>query len=127
MTGWRMRDAGVPGRRRVAGCPVGGRSVGGGRTGLLAMLLLVAGCSLFVTPEPEIPPDQDTPEHRACRTEARTSPEIRALARETFPQNTFNTTRMSREERTAFTTAYRRCLRAKGLAMPGGVEPVIRR
>jgi len=116
MTRWQMRDAGVPGRRRV----------GGRRAGLLAMLL-VGGCSLFVTPQPEIPPDQDTPEHRACRDEARSSPEIRALARETFPQNSFNTTRMSREERAAFTTAYRRCLRAKGLAMPGGVEPVIRR
>lgn len=93
----------------------------------LAALLLLGGCSLFRGSNPVTAEDQETPEQRACRAEAERSPQVLALYRERFPDNTWNTQRVDREQRVAFNRAYRDCLRARGLAMPGGVEPVVPR
>lgn len=95
---------------------------------VLAALLLLGACSLFRSAEaPAIPADQDTPEHRACREEARQSPAVLALNRQRYPQNEFNTDRLEREGRMAVNRAYRDCLRARGLALPGGVEASVPR
>jgi hypothetical protein len=90
-------------------------------------LLLLGACSLFRPSAREIPADQDTPDHRACRAEAQQGPDMQALNRQRNIANEFNTERMAREERVVFNRAYRDCLRARGLALPGGVEPHIPR
>ncbi len=98
------------------------------RAAPLAALLLLGACSLFRPSGPAVlAADQDTPDHRACRAEARQGPEMQALNRQRYPDNQFNTERMAREERQVFTRVYRDCLRARGLALPGGVEPHIPR
>lgn len=89
----------------------------------LCALLLLAGCGLFGG-RPPIPPEEDTPQHRACREEARNSDSVRALDAQRNPSNAYNTERLNREVRLAEIRAYRDCLRRNGLAMPGGVEPV---
>ncbi|MDO9707557.1 phosphoribosylamine--glycine ligase [Paracraurococcus lichenis] len=93
----------------------------------LAGLLALAACSAFRAEGPPLPPEQDTAEHRACRAEARNSPEMKAVGREFYAGNQGNIDRVTREEQVAFNRAYRDCLRARGLGMPGGVEPVVRR
>lgn len=90
----------------------------------LAAVLLLGGCGVFGARGPAIPPDENTPDHQACRAEARNSPEVRALNREINPNNTFNQTRLEGEVRNAQARAYRACLRERGLAPPGGVEPL---
>ncbi len=89
----------------------------------LSALLLLAGCGLFGS-RPPIPPEEDTPQHRACRQEARNADSVRALDAQRNPANEYNTERLNREVRLAEIRAYRDCLRRHGLAMPGGVEPV---
>jgi hypothetical protein len=86
------------------------------------VLLLLAGCSLFRAAP--VAPEDDTPEHRACREEARTGPAARALDRQRNPSNDFNTTRLDQEQRLVEIRAYRDCLRRHGLTLPGGVEPL---
>jgi len=94
----------------------------------LAALLLLGACSLFrASPGPPIPPEEDTPEHRACRVEARRSPEVLAVNRERNANNQWNVDRLEREGRNAFNRAYRDCLRARGLSPPGGVEAIVPR
>lgn len=87
------------------------------------LLLLLAGCGLFAS-RPPVPPEEDTPEHRACRAESRTAPAVMALEAQRNPANEFNTERLGRERQLAEIRAYRDCLRSRGLTLPGGVEPV---
>lgn len=66
-----------------------------------------------------------TPEQEECRSEARRSPEVRAVMREVNPTpNSANEARIREERRLAETAAWRRCLRERGLAQPGGVEVI---
>ena len=90
---------------------------------LLAALAL-AGCSRAA---PSIPPEEDTPQHQACRAEARMAPEVRRLDREVNPFAAPVGGRVERERFLAETRAYRDCLRRAGLALPGGVEPIMPR
>lgn len=100
------------------------------RAGLAALLLVLAaaGCgsrrtagqaaAAAAAPEP--------PEAAICRAEARDSPEVRRLARELNAENLQNALRVGEERRVAEIRAYRDCMRRRGVAMPGGVEPVRR-
>jgi hypothetical protein len=92
------------------------------RRGWLGLLLLLAACG--GRPASEIPLEEDTPDHRACRAEARNSPGITALNAQRNSMNQFNAERLANEQRVLFGRAYRDCLRARGLAAPGGVEPL---
>jgi len=95
---------------------------------LAACGLALAGCGLFDrSAGSTLPPAEDTPAHRACRAEAKSSPEVRALDRERNPNNVYNTDRLEREQASAEIRAYRKCLLAQGLTLPGGVEPQVRR
>ena len=90
-----------------------------------AALLLLGGCGLFRGPaplRPQLPPDQDTPAHRACREEARGAEAVRDLERQRNPQNTPNWERLASEASVRINRVYRDCLRREGLALPGGVE-----
>jgi hypothetical protein len=91
---------------------------------VLALLLPLGGCGLYnsvVGTAPQRPPE--TPEQQECREEARRSPSVTALNRQRLPGNAINDDRLSREERTLLARAFRDCLRARGLTLPGGVEP----
>ncbi len=88
---------------------------------LLGALLALGGCGLFRGP-PSPPADQDSPAHRTCREEARSSEAVRDLERQRNPQNTPNWERLAEEARVRINRAYRDCLRREGLALPGGVE-----
>ena len=76
------------------------------------------GCLGAATEEPL------TPEQRECRAEAQTSPGMKALDRQRMPMNSYNEDRLNREERVVLNRAYLDCLRARGLALPGGVQTV---
>ncbi|MBL6457003.1 phosphoribosylamine--glycine ligase [Belnapia sp. T6] len=90
------------------------------RAARLALLLpLLGACSWFGAPAPAEPETQD---QRECRQEARSSPAMKALDRQRMPGNTVNDDRIAQEARVVMARAYRDCLRARGLAMPGGVE-----
>ncbi len=88
----------------------------------LALLLPLGACGFFGGGAP--PGEPETPEQHACREEARLSPAVTALNRQRLPGNTENENRLDREERILLLRAYRDCLRARGLALPGGVEAV---
>ncbi len=95
------------------------------RASLLGALLALGGCGLFRGPpplRPQPPADQDTPAHRACREEARSSERVRDLERQRNPQNIPNWERLAEEASARANRAYRDCLRREGLALPGGVE-----
>jgi hypothetical protein len=93
----------------------------------LAALLLLGGCSLFGPPGPKLPPPDDSPDARACRSEARNSPEVRALARQFYDPNQTNVDRMQGEVGRAQNRAYRDCMRARGHGPQGGVEAQVPR
>ena len=90
----------------------------------LALLLTLGGCgfynSFFRSAEPLA---METPEEKECRAEARLAPSVTALNRQRLPGNSVNDDRLNREERTLLARAFRDCLRSRGLALPGGVEP----
>jgi hypothetical protein len=88
-------------------------------------LLLLAGCGGRTAPA--VPLGEDTPDHQACRAEARRSPGVTALNAQRNTLNQLNAERLANEERVLVAHAYRDCLRARGLAAPGGVEPVRQR
>ena len=95
------------------------------RAALLALLVLLPpGCGLFGGGSRPPPPEEDTPDHRACRQEARSAPAVVALEAQRNPLNTFNMQRLDEERRLLEIRAYRDCLRSRGLTLPGGVEPV---
>ena len=72
----------------------------------LAALLLLGACSLFGPPGPKLPPPDDSPDAQACRSEARNSPEVRALARQFYEPNQTNVDRMQGEVGRAQSRAY---------------------
>ena len=88
-----------------------------------AALLLLSGCGLFGGSRAPLP-EENTPDHRACREEARAAPAVRALEAQRNPANAFNMQRLNEERRIQEIRAYRDCLRRRGLTLPGGVEPV---
>ncbi|WP_043360233.1 hypothetical protein [Belnapia sp. F-4-1] len=91
----------------------------------LALLLPLGGCGLYNSvfgPGPQRPPE--TPDERECHEEARRSPSVTALNRQRMLGNSVNDDRLNREERVLLARAFRDCLRARGLALPGGVEVV---
>lgn len=89
---------------------------------IVLVLLLLGGCGwLRAAPTP---PGEDTPQHRACREEARTGPAMRGLDQQANLLNAYNTTRLTEERRLAEIRGYRDCLRRNGLTLPGGVEPL---
>ncbi len=86
------------------------------------ILLALAACSAQ-RPATDVLGERLTPEQAECRAEARRSPEVRLTYREVNPTpNSVNEARIREERRIAETTAWRRCLRERGLALPGGVE-----
>jgi hypothetical protein len=91
--------------------------------GALALLATQGGCAR----RPPVPPDENTPQHQACRAEAQTAPAVRALDREVNPSAAPVGGRIEYEKYLAEMRAYRDCLRRAGLTLPGGVEPVIPR
>ena len=88
---------------------------------LTLALLPLAGCGLFGS-RTALVEEPLTPDQRECRAEAKTSPGMKALDRQRMPMNTWNEDRLDREERVVLNRAYRDCLRARGLALPGGVQ-----
>ena len=59
---------------------------------LLVGLLLLGGCSWFRgTP---IPPEENTPDHQACRAEATNTPAQARLAEQINPNNDYNMQRI---------------------------------
>ena len=93
----------------------------------IAALLLLGACSLFGPPGPPAPVEEDTPDSRACRAEARNSPAVRALGRQSYGANQLNVDRMEGEVNRAQNQAYRDCIRARGHSPKGGVEAVVPR
>lgn len=89
----------------------------------LVAATVLAGCNR----PPPIPADQNTPQHQACRTEARLSPQVRAFDRQVNPTAAQVGGRVELEKFMAERRAYHDCLRRAGLALPGGVEPVVPR
>jgi hypothetical protein len=85
--------------------------------------LLAAGCAR----QPAQRTDENTPQHQACRTEARLSPAVRALDRQVNPLTAQVGGRIELEKFMAERRADHDCLRRAGLALPGGVEPVVPR
>ncbi len=88
-----------------------------------AALALLAACA--PRPATDVLGERLTAEQAECRAEARRSPEVRMVMRQANPTpNSMNEARIREETRIAETTAWRRCLRERGLALPGGVEIV---
>jgi hypothetical protein len=86
----------------------------------LFALLLLAACGGRPT---SLSGEPLTPDQAACRDEARRDPEVTRLSAQV---NSYtpdaNAQRLREESRVAETRAWRRCLRARGLTLPGGVE-----
>jgi len=83
-------------------------------------LALLGGCSLFRAEPQQVV--EETPIERACRVEARRSPDVRALWAQANPSVTNNSERLAGERRLAENRAFTECLRRAGQAVPGGVE-----
>ncbi|SHK35846.1 hypothetical protein SAMN02745194_04759 [Roseomonas rosea] len=85
----------------------------------LALLPLLGACVNDPLPR------ANTPEEAACRSEAERAPEVRAIYERMPPaQNATARERVMGEVTAAERNAYLRCMRARGLAPRGGVEPV---
>ena len=89
--------------------------------------LLLGACSLFGPPGPPLPPQDESPDARACRAEARNSPEVQALGRQFYAASQTNIDRMQGEVGLAQGRVYRDCMRARGHGPQGGVEPQVQR
>lgn len=85
-------------------------------------LPLVAACG--GTPEPPAPPEN--PGVAGCRAEAQAAFSSRSFARQASPGNATNEVRLERERAEAERVAFNDCLRRRGLARGGGVEPLRR-
>ena len=87
---------------------------------LLPVLLLLSTCG-----RNDPLPSADNPAEATCRREAEASPAARAgYARLPPADNVTQFNRVKAEIAAAERAAYLRCLRDKGLAPPGVVEPV---
>jgi hypothetical protein len=89
---------------------------------VLVALLVLAGCGLFRRPAPP-PPEENTPDHQACRAEAANAPTVRALVAQLNPNNTWNVNRIEEQRRVEGQRVYTACLSRRGLGPAGGVEP----
>jgi hypothetical protein len=85
----------------------------------LPLLLLLAACGTVPPPRQSATSQMDNEE---CRTEALNAPEVRDVSRRANPNNAEFMARLRVELADAQWNAYRRCLRARGLPAPGGVE-----
>jgi hypothetical protein len=91
---------------------------------LLPLLVILAGCGGDSRRSARaLPPEPESPEAAICRAEARESPAVRESWREWNPRNELNVQRIGEERRIAEVRAFRDCMRRRGAAMPGGVEP----
>jgi hypothetical protein len=86
----------------------------------LLLPLLLAGCGLFQPREPA----QPVMENEECRAEAMNAQDVRDISRRGNAENPELMARLRFELAEARLNAYRRCLRARGLPAPGGVERV---
>ncbi|MCX8134494.1 MAG: phosphoribosylamine--glycine ligase [Roseococcus sp.] len=86
----------------------------------LPLALLLAACAASQPREPAMP----AMDHAECRTEALAAADVREIGRRANPDNPELMARLREELRDAQWNAYRRCLRARGLPSPGGVERV---
>lgn len=86
----------------------------------LLALLALAACGGRPT---DVQGEPLTPAQAECRVQARRDPEVTRLSAQ-VNSNTpeANALRIAEETRVAETRAWRRCLRERGLTMPGGVE-----
>jgi hypothetical protein len=86
----------------------------------LLIPLLLAGCGMFQSREPA----QPAMENEECRAEALNAQDVRDVARRANADNPELMARLRVELADAQFNAYRRCMRARGLPVPGGVERV---
>ncbi|HEY8612454.1 MAG TPA: phosphoribosylamine--glycine ligase [Roseomonas sp.] len=87
---------------------------------LMGPLLALAACAA----NDPLPPATNAAE-AACRAEAQNTPAVKsAFQRLAPPANPTQRNRVMGEAAAAERAAYLRCMRAKGMAPPGGVEPV---
>jgi hypothetical protein len=84
---------------------------------VLAVLLALGACSGNAP--------QESPAEAACRREARSAPGVRDAMERLSGNNVMQQERVRAEAVAAERAAYLRCMRAHGLAAPGGVEPVL--
>ncbi|MBB5694341.1 phosphoribosylamine--glycine ligase [Muricoccus pecuniae] len=87
----------------------------------LPALLLLAACAAN-----DPLPRADNPAEAECRREAQNAPGAKDAFQRLQIQNPTARERVLAEAAAAERGAYLRCMRAKGLAAPGGVEPVRR-
>ena len=85
----------------------------------LLMVLLLPACGGL---EPVVvAPTMDNPE---CRQEARRSPEVRNIDRQSNFDNQTQMRRLTTLEHEAEARIYNDCMRRRGLSVPGGVAPI---
>jgi len=84
--------------------------------------LVLAACGSNIPPEER----GDSPDAVICRQQARNSPEVREAGREFNAENLANVRRVGEERRIAELRAFNDCMRRRGAALPGGVEPIRR-
>jgi uncharacterized lipoprotein YajG len=89
----------------------------------LACLLALAACASRGATTAAAP---ENPAQAECRQEARESIPVRDLARQLVIGNQAQMDRVQAQQREAESRAYSDCLRRRGLARGGGVEPVRR-
>lgn len=86
---------------------------------ILLMALLLTACGGL---EPVVaPPTMDNPE---CRQEARRSPEVRNMDRQSNFENQTQVRRLTTLEHEAEARIYNDCMRRRGFPVTGGVAPI---
>lgn len=91
----------------------------------LFALLTLAACARGPA-EPSPDPRPASVAEAECRAEVRRSPEMRRVMREVNPGNPENLDRLRTERLDIESRLVADCLRARGQAAPGGVEPIRR-
>ena len=89
------------------------------RAALVLLPLIVLGACRANDP---LPPATN-PAEAACRSEAQDAPGVKSAFQRLSDQNVTQRNRVMAEAAAAERAAYLRCLRGRGLAAPGGVEP----
>ncbi|WP_424135957.1 hypothetical protein [Roseomonas chloroacetimidivorans] len=91
-------------------------------TRAIPALIALLGLAACAAKDP-LPPATNAAE-AACRKEAQDAPQVDQAFERIQIQDPTQRERVLAQARMAERTAYLRCMRAKGLAAPGGVEPV---
>lgn len=86
----------------------------------LLLPVLLAGCAMVQPREPA----QPLMDNEECRAEAMNAQDVRDINRRANADNLELMARLRVELLDAQWNAYRRCLRARGLPAPGGVERI---